>query len=323
MKFFFLLSALFLFASSAPVCEAEESEFALKIEAKVAFTEGPAEDPRETGAIFFTDIVNNRIMRRDPSGSLDVFRTPSGRANGLVFDSEGRLHACEGGNRWVTRTEADGSITILTDEFEGGKYNSPNDLILAGDGSLYFTDPQYGDRSTMEQFDKDGKAIEGVYRVDSSGKVSRIIEHEVDRPNGLGISSDGKYLVVADNVNNGPNDGVGGNRMLWRFNLNNDGSVDLESRKLLFDWGTERGPDGMAVGPDGLFYVTAGYNYPNPPAETSDLYKAGVYCISIEGELKRFIPVPADMITNCTFGGKDGKTLFITAGHKLWSIEIE
>jgi len=207
----------------------------------------------------------------------------------------------------------------MADKLNGRRFNSPNDLAIDSKGRIYFSDPRYGDRSDMQQLDDDGNAIEGVYRIDGVGKISRIITHEVDRPNGIFVSADDKSLFVADNVNDGPK-GAGGNRKLWRFDLKADGQIKPDSRKLLFDWETDRGPDGMTMDVEGRLYVTAGFNFPNPPTESVKKYSAGVYVISPEGELERFIPVPADMITNCTFGDKDGKTLYITAGHKLWSI---
>ncbi len=294
-------------------------------EGRVAFVEGPAWHP--TGNIFFTDIVNNRIMRRDADGVMHVFRTPSGRANGLLFDLEGRLLACEGGaeggNRRVTRTEANGTITVLADRFNGKRLNSPNDLAIDSEGRIYFSDPRYGDRSDLEMFDDSGRAIEGVYRIDPNGNVDRIIAHEVSRPNGILVSPNDRYLFVADNVNDGAKDGVGGARKLWRFDLNSDGTVDASSQKLLFDWGTDRGPDGMAQDSKGRLFVTAGFNVPKPPAETAKKHKAGVFVITYKGELTGFIPVLEDMVTNCTFGDEDLKTLYITAGHKLWSARVD
>lgn len=296
----------------------------LQIEGRVAFVEGPAWHP--DGNVYFTDIENNRIMRHDPSGKVHVFRQPSGRANGLSFDTKGRLHACEGhregGNRRVTRTEADGTITILADRYNGKRYNSPNDLAIDSQGRIFFTDPRYGGydgAQEVEQFDDDGKPIEGVYRIDPDGIVTRIITHEVQRPNGIAVTADEKYLVVADN-HNGP--GPDGQRILWRFDLAEDGSVDPTSRRKLFDWKSERGPDGIAIGPDGHIYATAGFNFPSD-LESANEFKAGVYVISIEGEEVDFIPVPEDMITNCTFGGENGEILYITAGAKLWSTRIE
>ncbi|TWU19884.1 SMP-30/gluconolactonase/LRE family protein [Allorhodopirellula heiligendammensis] len=296
----------------------------LKIEANVAFTEGPAWH-QPTNSVYFTDTTNHRIMRRDASGSLSVYRTPSGDANGLAFDQQLRLIACEGGrdSRRVTRTELDGTITILTSDFNGKKYNSPNDVTVDSQGRIYFTDPRYGQQDGMEIFAADGSPIEGVYRIDPDGAVTQILASEVHRPNGIAISADEKFLFVADNDNR-----KRGNRKLWRFDLKADGSVDPVSQKELFDWRTElgvdRGPDGMCVGPQGNLYVTAGLNFDAQPTEVPRIYEAGVYVIDPSGKgLLNFIPIPQDVVTNCTFGGDDGKTLFVTAGHTLYSIHIQ
>tara|TARA_B100001057_G_scaffold276860_1_gene277179 strand:+ start:17173 stop:18168 length:996 start_codon:yes stop_codon:yes gene_type:complete len=315
----FLTALLFVYA---PSVDAQISDVAqLKLEGAVAFTEGPAWHP--SGDVYFTDIANNRIMRREPSGVMHVFRTPSGRANGLLFDHEGNLMACEGENRRVTRTEKDGAITVLASHYQGKRFNSPNDLAVDSQGRIYFSDPRYGNRDDMEQRDEQGREIEGVYRIDGAGKISRIITHEVHRPNGILVSADDKFLFVADNVNDGPAQGLGGNRKLWRFTLRADGSVVSSSRKLLFDWGSDRGPDGMALDSKGRIFATAGFNFPKPPVETNLKYRAGVYVFSPEGTLLQNIPVPADMITNCAFGGADLRTLYVTAGHKLWSIPVK
>ena len=290
---------------------------------RVAFTEGPAWHP--SGNIYFSDIVNNRIMRVDPNGELHVYRAPSGRSNGLLFDTEQRLICCEGGgpegNRRVTRIELNGTITVLADRYHGKRLNSPNDVAIDSQSRIYFTDPRYGDAGDVEQYDQGGGPIEGVYRIDHDCSIHRILAHEVDRPNGIAVSPGDEYLYVSDNVNSGPR-AQGGNRKLWRFDLHTDGSVDPDSRRLLFDWGTDRGPDGLTLDKKGSLYVTAGFNFPLPPVETNERYQAGVYVISPGGELIDFVPVAADMITNCTIGGPEGKTLYITAGHKLWSLPV-
>lgn len=304
-------------ADSLPV----SNDARLKFEGKVAFLEGPSWHP--TGNVYFSDIPNARIMRRDRNGEIHVFRTSSGFTNGTCFDLQGRMICCEGGgaasNRRVTRLELDGTITVLADRFAGKRINSPNDCTIDRRGRIYFTDPRYRSREGLEQFDEDGREIEGVYRIDDVGKVSRILTHEIQRPNGIAISPDQKYLYIADNKNDRPTD----NRRLWRFDLKEDGSVDTSSQKLLFDWGTDRGPDGMAIDSEGRLYVTAGFNHPDPPAQTANRYKAGIYVITSDGRLVQFVPVPTDMITNCAFGDADRKTLYITAGHKLWSIRTE
>ncbi|MBN01460.1 MAG: gluconolactonase [Planctomycetaceae bacterium] len=314
------LIILAMFAQTADGQDLFPDTEALQVAGQVAFTEGPTYHP--SGNVFFSDIANNRVMRRDPTGAVHIYRTPSGRTNGMLLNGL-RLVCCEGGgpegNRRVTRMEPDGSIKVLTDRYEGKRYNSPNDIAIDSKRRMYFSDPRYGPRDDLELFDADGEPIEGVYRIDPDNRVTRIITHEVDRPNGLAVSADDRYLFVADNVNDGLR-AQGGNRKLWRFDLQEDGSIDPASRKLLFDWETDRGPDGMALDREGNLYVTAGFNFPKPPVETAINHRAGVYVFSSEGELLQFLPIPADMVTNCTFGGKDGKTLYVTAGHKLWSI---
>jgi gluconolactonase len=291
----------------------------VKPEGIVAFLEGPAWHPN--GSVFFTDVENNRIMRRDVSGKFQIFRTPSGKANGLVFDADRRLIACEGagegGNRRVTRTETNGVVTVLTDRYKGKRYNAPNDVTLDSRGRIYFTDPRYGDRDGLEMFDEKGNPIFGVYRIDDDGKVERILSYEVACPNGIDVSPGDKYLYVVDNDNSKPD----GNRKVWRFELTPEGTVVPKTQTLLYDFGRGRGGDGMAIDVEGRLYVAAGTNVAAPPKETAD-NKAGVYVLSPEGKLLEFIPVLEDMVTNCTFGGPDLKTLYITAGHKLWSIPV-
>ena len=285
----------------------------------VAFVEGPAWHP--TGNVYFSDGGNNRIMRRDRTGVIHVFRQPSGAANGLLFDYQGRLMACEGpgpqGHLRVTRTEHDGTITVLTDNYRGKKYAGPNDLTIDSKSRIYFTDPRYGPRGGLEIVDDKGRAIEGVYRIDPDGTVTQILTHEVDRPNGILVSTDDRYLFVADNNNNTP----GVPRVVWRFTLTPGGTVVPGSRKQLYDFGRGRGADGMALDAEGRLYVTAGRTVPSPPHETIEV-PGGVYVLTPNGKKVGFTPIPEDQVTNCTFGDKDLKTLYITAGHTLWSIRV-
>src|SRR5207244_13405827 len=118
-------------------------------------------------------------------------------------------------------------------------YNHANHITVDSQGRIYFSDPCYGPRDHLEIRDEQGNTVEGVYRIDPDGKVSRVISREVERANGVLVSADDKYLYVADNNNNN----AGGARTVWRFDLGKDGTVDHASRKLIYDWGTGRGPD--------------------------------------------------------------------------------
>ncbi len=276
--------------------------------------EGPAWDGK--GNLYFTG--EHRITVRDSAGQIHVFRKPSNGACGLLFDHQGRLMISEGTTRRVTRIEPDGRTVVLADRYQGMRFNSPNDVTIDSKGRIYFSDPRYGPRGDMEMRDEQGQQVEGVYRIDAPGKVTRIIGHEVDRANGVLVSPRDQYLYVADNDNNN----VGAVRKLWRFELRPDGTIEPGSRKLIFDWHAGRGPDGVKMDEAGRLYVAAGLNKPNPPYETADKFKGGIYIISPEGKRLEFIPVPVDEVTNCAFGGPDWKTLFITAGGTLWSIPV-
>ena len=277
--------------------------------------EGPAWDPK-LGVL--TSGNNGHIYRLGRDGKSTIHRKNAG-TNGLLFDSKGNLVACESDAKRITATTPDGTVLVLTDRFLGKRYNSPNDLTIDSKGRIYFSDPRYGKRDGMEIFDE-GKTVEGVYRIDPPvngvRNVTRIIGRELERPNGLLVSGDDRYLYVADNNN----DKLGGARKLWRFDLKEDGSVDLASRKLMHDWKTGRGPDGLKQDREGRLYVAGGLNKPSPPAEPAKDVLGGIYVISPEGKLLTFLQVPRDEVTNCAFGGDDLKTLYITGGGTLYSI---
>ena len=275
--------------------------------------EGPSWNP--SGFLLFSG--GGKITQRNADGNTRIFREDAA-SNGLLLDSQKRLVVCESGRRRVTRTETDGTITVLADRFEGARFNTPNDLTIDSRGRIYFSDPRYGPRDDMEMRDASGRLVEGVYRIDAPGKVTRVLTHEVDRPNGVLVSPDDTYLYVADNNNNN----VGAARKLWRFRLRPDGSVVARSRKLIFDWGTARGPDGLKMDRTGRLFVAGGLNQPNPPYESADTRRGGIYILSPRGKLLEFVAIPNDEVTNCAFGGADLKTLFITAGGHLWSVPV-
>ena len=278
-----------------------------------AFLEGPA--VAEDGTVYFSDILNNRILRLTP-GHLraEVFREPSGRANGLLFDFQGQLLICEGnefgpndGNRRITRTNlVSGEIEIVTDRFEGQRYNSPNDIAALSNGMIFFTDPCYGDPGTMEL------THESVYRIEPTGEVTRVLtQPEIQRPNGIAISPDQRTLYLIDSCPI-----VGGNRKVWAFNVAGNGA--LSDQRVVIDFAPGRGGDGMAVDCEGTLYIAAGIYRSRGAYETTDV-PSGIYVVTPTGEIRGRIPVPEDPPTNVTFGGEDLKTLYITVGKTLWT----
>ncbi len=260
------------------------------------FTEGPTAGP--DGMIYFSDI-GNRILRFDPkAGKTTAYRDPSGRSNGLKFDAKGRLIACEGantgGNRRISVTEKGGKVRTLADKWEGKRFNSPNDLALDAKGRVYFTDPRYVGTEPREI------DTESVYRIDPDGTVTKVIA-DVTKPNGIVLSPDGKTLYLAET-------NAQKKRQLLAYPLKDDGTVG--AKKVLHDFGADRGIDGMTVTADGLIVATAGTGK-----------TAGIHFFTPEGKTVGFVPVP-EAPSNCCFGGPGSKTLYITAGKSLYRIEL-
>ncbi len=300
-------------APAAEPAEVAESR-ALEVAATVAFTEGPT--VHEDGSVYFTDITNNRILRMAPDGEVTTFRQPSNRANGLIFDDQWRLLACEGNDgatadARITRTDLEtGEVEVLADRYEGRLFHRPNDLTIDGSGRIYFTDrpePEHGDEYI---------GVHGVYRIDPDGSIERILtEPEVVRPNGIVVSPDDATLYVIETQQR-----EGGARLIRAFDLAADGTAG--NMRVFHDFYPGRSGDGMTIDSEGNLYVAAGLNRLRGTSETLDT-PAGVHVFAPDGELLELIRVPEDSITNVAFGGPDLRTLYITAGKTLFRVRTD
>jgi len=299
-------TTVILFLFSVGVLAAA-GDFEGEVATTVAFTEGPTVDAQ--GNVFFSEIIGQRIMKLSPDGVLSTFRENSNSANGLIFDDQWRLIACEGSNEQrrqprVTRTDMrTGRIEILAERYEGRPLSRPNDVTIDGKGRIYFTD-------------RGAVGHSAVYRIDPDGKLSRILSGtEVEAPNGIVISPDDRtlYLVESNRVE-------GGARMIRAYDLEPDGSV--RNMRVFHNFDPGRSADGLAIDTKGNLYAAAGLHVRRGSSETLDT-KCGVYVFSPNGKLLRFIPIPEDTITNCAFGGPDMKTLYVTAGKTLFKIRTD
>jgi gluconolactonase len=254
----------------------------------------------DTGVLIWSDIPNNRMLRYVEGLGVDVFRQPSNCSNGNTRDRQGRLISCEHQTRRVTRTEWDGTITVLADRYQGKRLNSPNDVVVKSDGSIWFTDPPYGIMSDYEG-DKSVSELDHnyVFRLDPasnalSPNALSIVASDFDKPNGIAFSPDESQLFVADS---------GQPRHMRVFDVI-DGKLLSGSRVFAeCDAGIF---DGFRFDTDGNLWTST---------------KAGVSCYAPGGELIGKIRVP-EAVANLTFGGRKKNRLFITATTSLYSVFV-
>ena len=261
--------------------------------------EGPAEGPlwwQEEGYLLFSDIHNNRRMKWTPGQGVSTFQEPTNRANGLTRDLQGRLLACEHESRRVTRLEADGSITVLANTFQGRQLNRPNDVVVKSDGSIYFTDP-WTHRRPSEQWELD---FSGVYRLSPDLGTLTLLLKDFVVPNGLAFNPDESVLYV--------NDSRRGH--IRAFDLQPDGSLARASDRVFCDLRGELPgvPDGMKVDLEGNVYCGG---------------SGGLWILNPSGEHLGTVAHGASATTNLAFGGPDWRTLFFTTRNSLGSVQTK
>lgn len=260
----------------------------VKVASGFQFTEGPVWSANGK-YLLFSDIPANKILKLTPDGRTTVFRQPSGNSNGLTYDEQERLIACEHSNRRVTRTEKDATITVLANKFEGVKLNSPNDVVVKCDGSIYFTDPPYGIQPEQQE-----QSVRGVYRLSSEERELSLVADDFTRPNGLAFSPDESRLYIDDSKL----------RHIRIFDVQSDGS--LSNGRIFCDMNIERpgSPDGMKIDIQGNVYCTG---------------PGGVWVLDPDGTHLGTIVTP-ELPSNCAWGDDDRQSLYITARTSIYKI---
>ncbi len=262
------------------------------------WAEGPAYFPAHRSLVW-SDIPNDRMMRWDEvTGQVSVFRQPANYSNGNTVDRQGRLVTCEHGGRRVTRTEHDGSLTVISDRYDGKRYNSPNDVVVKSDGSIWFTDPTYGIDTDYEGHKADAEQDGShVYRVGTDGTVTRVLDDFI-KPNGLAFSPDEKRLYVVDSGRTHVADGP---RHIRVFDVAEDGA--LSGGDVFCDGGNH---DGLRIDTDGRVWTSA---------------TGCVQCYEPDGTLLGEIVI-GEPVSNVCFGGLKRNRLFITATTSVYSVML-
>lgn len=264
------------------------------------WTEGPVWFG-DRNCLLFSDIPNDKIYRWSEVEGLSVFRSPSNFANGNTRDRQGRLITCEHGERRVTRTEYDGSVTVLADRYLGKRLNSPNDVVVTADNCVWFSDPIYGIASNHEGFKSKQEIGCNVYRHDPATKRLDLVIDKLDNPNGLAFSPDESWLYVSDT---GRRHAKGGDRAIFSFRTGNTDFPIDGNAFFRVDCGAS---DGFRVDTKGNIWTSAG---------------DGVHCVDESGQFlgKLFVP---EVVSNVCFGGRAKNRLFITACTSLYSIVLD
>jgi gluconolactonase len=260
--------------------------------------------------LLWSDVPGNRILRWDEcTGQASVFRAPSNHANGLARDRQGRLLTCEHLTRRVTRTEYDGSITVLADRWQGKRLNSPNDIVCARDGSVWFTDPLFGIQGHWEGEPAVSETPWAVYRVDASGGAPQRVIDDLAAPNGLAFSADEKILYVVESR-------ATPHRKIWQYDVGALGA--LSNKRLFVDANGPGAYDGIAVDLKGNVWCGFGTNGA-PGVDPVGLDGVRVY--NPLGEAIGHIHLP-ERCANLCFGGAKRNQLFMAASRSLYALHV-
>jgi gluconolactonase len=273
------------------------------------WTEGPVWFG-DMHCVIFSDIPNNRMMRYDTmTGETTVFRSPSNFTNGSTRDRQGRLVSCEHAARRVTRTEYDGKITVLADNYEGKKLNSPNGVVVKSDDSIWFTDPTYGTGGDHEGHREEDFLPHSVYRIGKDGKM-KVVAEGYDQPNGLCFSPDEKKLYITDT---GRGKDGSAPSLINVYDVGEDGR--LTNEKLFHDFSDTKGglADDIRCDEDGNVWAAGGWS-PNP------LFN-GVAVLAPNGDVIGRIVLP-ETAANLCFGGHDHNRLFICGSTSLYAVDV-
>jgi gluconolactonase len=257
--------------------------------------------------LLFSDIPNDRVMCWSAiDRSTHVFRHGSNYANGNTRDRQGRLVTCEHGRR-VTRTEIDGSVTVLLDAFAGKRLNAPNDVVVHPDGSIWFTDPGYGSLGHYEGHKGELELPTRVYRIDTNTGAAKVVDETLEKPNGLAFSPDYKILYVSDT---GVSHKPGHPRQIHAFDVTDENT--LANHRVFCDLGTAV-PDGFRVDVDGNVWSSAGW---------AGAAEDGVHVFAPDGDKIGAIHMP-ETISNVCFGGENRNRLFMTGSQSVYSLYTE
>ncbi|MFN8357902.1 MAG: SMP-30/gluconolactonase/LRE family protein [Spirosomataceae bacterium] len=295
MNFHKLAYALFLITLALPslsqradsVRTVKPGAVLVQVSKQFSFTEGPAVDKK--GNIYFTDQPNDRIWKYDTDGKLSLFMEKTGRSNGLYVDKKGRILSCADEKNEILAISPNKEVTVLLSGYEGKKFNGPNDLWPDAKGGIFFTDPFYArDYWTRKQSEMDGQK---VYYLPKGATKPIVVESELQQPNGIVGTPDGKYLFVAD---------IRANKT-YKYQINADGTL---SNKQLF---APLGSDGITLDNEGNLYLTG----------------RGVTVFDASGTKIGNISVPSRWTANVCFGGKDRRTLFITATDAVYTLQMQ
>ena len=257
------------------------------------FTEGPLWNSKGE-FLLFSDIPANEMKKWTPESGIVNYRVPSGKSNGLTYDRQGRLIACEHGNRRVSRTEDDGQVVTIASHYGGKRLNSPNDVVVKSDGSVYFTDPPYGLTAEYGTLGEQELDFQGVYRLSPDGASLTLLVDDFDRPNGLCFAPDESILYINDSSERSH---------IRAFDVRSDGAI-ANGQVFAEIVGEGGGPDGMKTDQEGNVYVTG---------------PGGVWIYTASGKHLGVITTP-EGATNIAWGESDWRTLYIVAKTSLYRI---